>query len=216
MRLLIEALLVTIVGTLLALIGNSASSRGLSLTRDYHPRVNSVANSSVPATATTPATATGTDATPEPVDETEAIIQQIERHGLHAIRHDDAVSTYHDPLYASGAYIFIDARDDAHYADGHVPGAYQINHYYIERYIDAVLPVAEAALKIIVYCNGGKCEDSEFTTLELLKRGIDSSKVFVYVGGMQQWRNAQLPIERGARGSGDLINAQPHPGNAHE
>jgi rhodanese-related sulfurtransferase len=67
-----------------------------------------------------------------------------------------------------------------------------------------VLPACLAAQKIVVYCTGGKCEDSEFAAGTLLEAGIPAAKISVYIGGITEWTAAKLPLETGTRKSGML------------
>ena len=67
-----------------------------------------------------------------------------------------------------------------------------------------VLPVCLAAQKVVVYCTGGACEDSEFAALMLRDAGVPRENVYVYVGGITEWIANGLPVETGARGSGQM------------
>ncbi len=120
------------------------------------------------------------------------------------ISHQDVVEVYSSPEYEFEQYIIIDARDDSHYLEGHVPGAYQLDHYRLEQYLPTVLPACEMATRIVIYCNGGKCEDSELAAYDLMDAGVDPNKICVYLGGATAWAQAGLPLERGDRLSQDL------------
>ena len=57
------------------------------------------------------------------------------------------------------------------------------------------------------YCNGGECDDSEHAAIMLRDSlGIPKEKVFVYGGGIAEWTTNGLPIEVGARNSGEFTN----------
>jgi len=125
--------------------------------------------------------------------------------GYQPIRHEQVVADFQSPQYRAELIIFVDARDDANYALAHIPGAYQLDHYLLDNYIDTVLPACQNAMKVVVYCNGGECEDSMFAAGDLIEQGVDPSKVFVYVGGVDAWKRDGLPFERGERYSGDEV-----------
>ena len=91
-----------------------------------------------------------------------------------------------------------------HYQQGHIPGAYEFDPYRPEKYFGDVLPVCQKAEQIVVYCNGGDCDDSESAALLLRDVGIPNQKLFVYGGGMAEWITNSLPVETGARNSGNL------------
>ena len=79
-----------------------------------------------------------------------------------------------------------------------------------------MLPVCQAAEQIVVYCNGGDCDDSETAAILLRDVGIANRKLFIYGGGITEWTTNRLPVEIGARNSGNLSIAtndqrSPHP-----
>jgi len=120
---------------------------------------------------------------------------------------------FHDPRRQQDVIVFIDARDEAHYQQGHIPGAYEFDSYHPGQYLDVILPLCRQAEQIVVYCNGGDCDDSESAALFLRDdAGISSQKLFVYGGGMTEWMTNNLPVETGARNSGTLLktNALPN------
>jgi rhodanese-related sulfurtransferase len=217
LQILWECLAVTAVGTLLALTANALHPQGVRLGRNYFPRRTPPAISApVQADADKRSSADDPlDDTPPPAAATvpdafsqsalDRIADHIEQQGFQVIRHDAVVALFNNPLTRDGFNIFIDARNDRAYTVGHIPGAYQLDHYHIEDYIDQVLPACMSALTIVVYCSGGECEDSEFTALELFDRGVDPSRIFVYPGGMSLWKHSGMPVEIGARDSGRII-----------
>ena len=119
-----------------------------------------------------------------------------------------AAQLFQDPRFKQGSIVFIDARDEQHYQEGHIPGAYEFDPYRPEKYFAAVLPVCKAAEQIVVYCNGGDCDDSESAALLLRDVGIANQKLFVYGGGITEWTTNGLPVETGERNSGNLRNAR--------
>jgi len=122
---------------------------------------------------------------------------------------NEVVQLFRDVRYEQGLVVFVDARDDAHYQAGHIPGAWQFNHYRAENYLDAVLPVCLNAQQVVVYCTGGECEDSEFAAIMLRDAGVPGEKLFVFTGGFTEWAGNKLPVETGARLSGQLLDHKP-------
>ncbi len=121
------------------------------------------------------------------------------------IDHADTMTAFQSLEYEDGRCIFIDARNDEAYSEKHIPGAYQLDHYFVDRYVDALLPLCRNAERIIVYCNGGKCEDSKLAALDLIERGVAADRLFVYIGGVVAWGQDGLPFEQGERLSGEII-----------
>lgn len=117
---------------------------------------------------------------------------------------------FHDPRHEAELFIFLDARNETDYQEGHVPGAFLFDHFRAENYLASVLPVCLTAEKIIVYCSGGNCEVSEFAAIFLRDNArVPKEKLFVYPGGITEWTNHGLPAEIGVRKSGLLRPAKP-------
>ena len=193
-RVLLEALLVAAAGAIVAFGANALSPRGLRLTQDYfHGETLPVARAK-----TNPTDVSGvTNATAQ-----DPVIARLKEKGLQVVNGEQALHLFQDPLYQQGATIFIDARNDEHYQGGHIPGAYQFDNYHPENYMGTIFPLCQSAQKIVIYCNGGNCEDSQFAALTLRDAQIPNEKLFVYTGGITEWTNHGYAIELGERNSG--------------
>lgn len=196
-KILWEGLLVAVLGAVFAFAANAVSPRGLKLARDYFPGA---------ATNLAPRLGPLTTGSPSPA---ELLARRLKAKGLFLVGSNQVVELFRDPRYAQELFVFIDARDDRHYQEGHIPGAYQFDHYRADKYLAAVLPACQAAEQVVVYCTGGDCEDSEFAAIILRQAGIPAEKVFVYGGGMNEWAANGLPVEIGGRKSGNLRPAKP-------
>lgn len=201
-----EGLWVCLAATAFALAANAISPRGLTLTRNYFP--GSAAKAPVAKTEAppSPSKATGTNDVL-----TQAAAQTVARlaaKGLKVVSLQEAEQLYRDPRFAQGLIVFLDARNDAHYEAGHIPGAYQFDHYHAPRFLPTVLPVCSVAEVVLVYCQGGECEDSEFAAITLRDIGVKAEKIVVFAGGFHEWEARALPLEAGARNSGNLQKAQ--------
>jgi rhodanese-related sulfurtransferase len=201
---LLEALLVAAAGSALAFAANALSPRGLSLGRDYFPP-----NPSSPGRIVAGATNRLAFPTTNSGAFTE-LANRLNSEGLQLLDDKQTLDLFNDPARTVDQVIFIDARDEQHFKEGHIPGAYQFDRYHPENYLVRIIPVCQAAQKIVVYCTGGECEDSEFAA-RFLKDDIKipGEKLFVYGGGITAWRNAKRPIETGERNSGVLQNPAP-------
>ncbi len=146
---------------------------------------------------------------PTPRASAPSVVARLRAAGLQTIGRTEVVRWFHDPRYEQEAVVFVDARNDEHYAEGHIPGAYQVDHYYPAKYLPTVLPVCQTATRVVVYCAGGDCEDSEFAALMLRDAGIPGDRLWVYAGGMTDWATNNLPIELGPRNSGVRHSASP-------
>lgn len=216
--LLVETLAVALAGLVIALAANALSPQGLKLSRNYFPTTPLAGSNPPPVhvaggTGLVAAASASTNAAPVPAPPAagvpEAVLRRLQQHGLQVALSNDVVRLFRDPRYDQGVIVFVDARDDAHYAAGHIPGAYQFNHYRAEQYLPTVLPACLGALQIVVYCTGGQCEDSEFAAIMLRDAGIPRDNLFVYPGGMNEWSALRMPVEMGARRSGQMKPSTP-------
>jgi len=196
---LLEGLLVAILGILLALAANALSPQGLSLQRNYFPAPAAATNAVTPGAGSLPLAGTST---------TNSVRDRLLAKGLLFATAADAKAAFDDPAYQQGLIIFIDARADEPYATAHIPGAWQLNYYHPEKHLAGVLPACMSAQKIIIYCTGGDCEDSEFTALLLKNGGVPAERLFVFGGGVTEWAAQPWPLESGGRNSG-LIKSRP-------
>lgn len=96
-----------------------------------------------------------------------------------------------------GLNLFVDARNDELYEEGHIPGAIQCDFYRLDRYLDNVIGRAAGASRIIVYCTGGRCEDSLLVCQELVRSGIPKELIYLFRGGWEEWTKNQMPVVTG-------------------
>ena len=198
-KVLREALVVAVAGAALAFAANALSPRGLKLTRNYFPNDTTSTAASQPGKAPLPP---GQTTPTDPLARLEAQAREL---GLRVADSNLVVQLFNDPRREQDGVVFIDARDTDHYQAGHIPDAYQLDYYHKEDYLPAVVPVCLAAQTVVVYCNGGACEDSLLTASVLLAPIIPKEKVFVYGGGFTEWTKSRLPVETGQRRSGRML-----------
>jgi rhodanese-related sulfurtransferase len=194
---IMEAAIVAVVGLGAALAANEFSPRGLVLSRNYFPE----GTNSVPA-APKLAQAAPVPAATEDLSEAAQLSARLRDKGLQEVKRAQAEILFHDPRHQEGRIVFVDARDEDHYQESHIPGAYELDPYHPEKELGTVLPVCQAAEEVVVYCTGGDCEDSDTTAILLRDAGVPVRKLFVYGGGFTEWADAHLPLEVGARNSG--------------
>ena len=202
-RVLLEAAFVVVVGAVFAFAANRVSPRGLALTRNYFPEGTGRLVSAAPL-VTLPHNAAGTNSMA--LDPAQLLAAELKEKGLQLADASQVLQLFHAPRFKQGTVVFVDARDEQHYREGHIPGAYEFDPYRPEEYFDAVLPVCKAAEQIVVYCNGGDCDDSETAAILLRDVGIANQKLLVYGGGITEWTTNGLPVELGGRNSGNLRN----------
>ncbi len=98
-------------------------------------------------------------------------------------------------LIAAGA-LLVDARDGALYADGHLPGAIRLPLGEVETLLEDFHRKAAPDRTLVLYCSGYGCPDSFDLGLRLIADGYRDVRVFE--GGFPEWRDAGLPVDKGA------------------
>jgi len=96
---------------------------------------------------------------------------------------------------ADAGYPVLDARTSAEYESGHIPGSMLCDYFEMGRYFECVLPRLSPDERIVIYCNGPSCDDSEMLARELYEMGY--RKLCVFNGGIEEWTDAGLKLEHG-------------------
>jgi len=96
-------------------------------------------------------------------------------------------------IYLTGNAIFLDAREEQEYDEGHIKGAYNLPFEFWDDYWTGVEPYLDKDKEIVAYCGGLDCELSLFEARELKSLGYE--KAYTFFGGWQKWEEAGLPIE---------------------
>jgi rhodanese-related sulfurtransferase len=199
----LEAAAVVFAAAAIAFAANEVSPRGLNLARNYFP--GGSGQSVAPLRNSAPSIAAANTNQKPALDD---IDQRLKDKGLQPLSRARTVALFQDALFQQGQIVFVDARNQEHYSEGHIPGAYQLDPYHPEQQLAAVLSACLAADQVVVYCTGGECEDADSTALMLRDAGVPIQKLFVYGGGWDDWTANDLAVEHGARNSGasDVVN----------
>lgn len=204
-RTIVELLVLGIVGLVVAVTANGVRASGsLKWTKDYFKtrsaedvaRLGHGASQDRTGTAQQPTLKPNSADPPGPAPSR----SQADDHPDHPYKtasFELVSEVFNDPATASGANVFIDARNDEAYGEGHIPGAVQVDHYHLENYIDRALDWIDGAEKVIVYCNGGECTDSILVCEDLLDFEVPFDKIFLYEAGWTEWKSRDMPIETG-------------------
>ena len=92
-----------------------------------------------------------------------------------------------DGLRASSATALVDVREDAEWAQGHIPGARHVAKSRLEQEIEAAVP--HRSTKVVLYCAAGV--RSVFAGQALRAMGYED--VVSMSGGFDQWTSLGLP-----------------------
>jgi rhodanese-related sulfurtransferase len=181
-----EMLALCFAATIVGLVANALNAGGIVIGKNYFRTV----------VTGDPGRPAGSDS-PAPVDEKDCIhIDEETGLQMACFRF---VADQHDLMPDSdGFVVFVDARDDESYAEGHLPGALHVDHYQQDRYLPEVMPALQEAGVIIVYCTGGDCEDSKFlATALVMDHGLPLEPIYVYEGGIEEWKEKGKPLKQG-------------------
>ena len=89
--------------------------------------------------------------------------------------------------------LFVDARHEFDFQQGHIRGAVNIPLKDIDIQIARLNKISKDKL-LIVYCDGAECNSSIELSVKLMESGFANVKIFF--GGWQEWISAKLPIEK--------------------
>jgi len=98
-------------------------------------------------------------------------------------------------LFEEDAAVFVDARPESQYAQGHIPGALSLPWQEVDRYFMETADLLQVPKTIITYCDGESCELSHELALFLKEMGYETVRVLV--NGWTVWQEAGLPREIG-------------------
>jgi rhodanese-related sulfurtransferase len=201
-----ESWVVTVAGLIFALLANFLSPRGLPLRAMPIQKATALPAAALASTdlqlPSQPLSGSVTSAV-------DLVSARLQAKGLTPAGSNQVYELYGDSRYGQGLVMFVDARQDPEYLEGHIPGAYLFDPYRADIHFGTVLMAGQNAEQIVIYCNGGDCEDSEHAALLLSQAGVPGPKLLVYSGGFEEWSTNGWPVEVGERRSGQLKeNAQ--------
>jgi rhodanese-related sulfurtransferase len=167
----LEALGLVAAAVVLATVSNAVASgkRHLRWVGEW-----TTGGAATPAAATTPA---GPGATPAPAE--------FEIDSARAVAEHQAGT------------VFLDARRSEAFAEGHIPGAREFPVWESttdDKIVDLLAELPPESSRVVVYCTGGRCEDSHLLRGKLLAAGYKD--VLVYKDGMPGWEQAGQRVEK--------------------
>ncbi len=93
--------------------------------------------------------------------------------------------------WAGGAVLFLDARDPADFAAGHIGNALNLPAQSFVEHLGEIAPLLSSDSEVIVYCDGLECDLSHRLAGDLRERGY--THVHVLANGWTLWRKAGFP-----------------------
>jgi len=98
-------------------------------------------------------------------------------------------------LFSEQAALFIDARYEEDYADGHIKGALNLPWDDARTRFPDIAGAIPPDRVVIAYCDGETCYQSHSLAVFLREKGLKDVRELV--NGWTLWRDAGLPVERG-------------------
>lgn len=96
-------------------------------------------------------------------------------------------------IFDEGEVLFVDARSQKDYANGHIPGAISLPVGQFEERIASFLNRYPLEQPIVTYCSGRTCEDSH--DLARFLSDIGFTNVRIFIDGFQGWEAEGYPVE---------------------
>lgn len=89
--------------------------------------------------------------------------------------------------------IFLDARENEEYRDGHIKNALSLPYYDFDNYKQILKNIPKSST-IVTYCAGTDCDLSILLGKQLSETGY--KRVYVFFGGWNDWLKAKYPTEK--------------------
>ena len=96
-------------------------------------------------------------------------------------------------IFDKGNVLFVDARSQENYEDGHIPGAVSLPLGQFDKRIESFLSRYPPEQPILTYCSGRTCEDSHVLAQLLSDAGFTNVRIFI--DGFPGWKAEGYLIE---------------------
>jgi rhodanese-related sulfurtransferase len=98
-------------------------------------------------------------------------------------------------LWQNGATLFLDAREPADYAAGHIGNALNLPAHSFAQNFGNVAPMLTPESELVLYCDGQECDLSHRLAASLRQQGY--TNIHLLHNGWTAWRQAGLPVTLG-------------------
>ena len=95
--------------------------------------------------------------------------------------------------YDSGETLFVDARSNDDYNEGHIKGAMSLPIGEFDVKVENLINRYLLDQSIVTYCSGRTCEDSHRLAQKLIDFGYES--VSIMIDGFSAWKENGYPVE---------------------
>lgn len=95
-------------------------------------------------------------------------------------------------IFDSEGVVFIDARDNWDFTDGHIKGAVNVPEYKFDE-VNLAEVIPDRSMLYIVYCSDVDCGTSKKLADKLALSGYEN--IIIFSGGWYSWLEKGLPTE---------------------
>lgn len=99
---------------------------------------------------------------------------------------DSALVTLAEVQKWGDSVLWLDARPDEEFEEGHIDGALQLNEDHWDEHLRTVLTAWAPERKVVVYCSRLTCQASH-EVAERLRKEVGLTNVYVLGGGWEEW-----------------------------
>ncbi len=107
---------------------------------------------------------------------------------------DEEISAAEAKARLDRGALFLDARGDAFYEMGHIPGALNLPEEDFDKAFAALEARLRDSFDIVVYCSGYGCEASHIVAHKLAEKRIEAA---ILNEGWPAWQDAGYPTRTG-------------------
>ena len=100
-------------------------------------------------------------------------------------------------LWHRGTALFLDAREPADYAAGHIGNALNLPAQSFAQHFGEIAPMLTPGSELVLYCDGPDCELSHRLRESLRQLGYTNTHLLF--NGWTAWRQAGLPTSPGGQ-----------------
>lgn len=98
-------------------------------------------------------------------------------------------------LFKQGRAVFLDAREEALYTMGHLPGALHVPKERVDQLLPRLRGLEKTGKVLIAYCDGQGCTKAEELVKILRAKGFNGPGLFA--DGWQGWMDKGYPVDGG-------------------
>lgn len=96
-------------------------------------------------------------------------------------------------LYDSGEAVFVDARAEGEFNEGHIAGAVSVPVGTLDAKLESIKDKIEGKV-LVTYCHGIGCHLADKDAHALYDKGY--KKVLIFFGGWPKWTAHGYPVEK--------------------